>query len=459
MSDLSAIQKLHHYPPCALFEIAAAHARIEPAKHSGTDVNSTPLPEISNPEPQLAYLLSQYPAVSHTFLRDEIAGMRERGFTVHIASINPPSRSRPLTPEEQAEASTTRYIKSTPKLKALGFAFKMLFTSPLIFFRGLFAALRGTGIDLYRNVYALFYFVEALLLGEWMHQKNLRHLHIHFGGAVATVGSIAAQAWKFSYSLTIHGPDEFFNQNEFRLQEKIRSASFILCVSDYTRSQLMRISPPEHWDKMHIARLGVDPARFPARKPRRIAIPVQIVCIGRLVPDKGQLVLLQACKEVLKRGQSLLLTIAGDGPDAAMLKNFVSDNQMQDVVHFSGALTHDQAQQLLSEVDVFALASFAEGIPVALMEAMSVQLAVVATHVCGIPELITNDVEGLLVAPSSVEQLADALEKLIVDPELRGRLGLEARKRIVAEYKQRRSLDRLAKFFSKQAVITEPQEA
>ncbi|MDR3734213.1 MAG: glycosyltransferase family 4 protein [Acidobacteriaceae bacterium] len=388
--------------------------------------------------PRLAYLLSQYPAVSHTFLRDEINGLRQLGFTIETASINAAYAAH--TGEDGAAVSSTFYVKPTPATRALGLAFRTLFSHPGVFFRGLRAAFTGAGLDAWRILYAAFYFLEGLLVADWLRQRNLRHLHIHFGGPVATVGRIAARAARIPYSLTIHGPDEFFNENKFILRQKVEQAAFVFCISNYCRGQLMRIAAPQHWPRLHVARLGVNCDLFAARTPRSLAVPVQLLCVGRLVAAKGQRVLLDACRLLAERGHLLHVTFVGTGPDEAGLKTHAAVLGLGASVHFTGALSHAEIRARLSEADVFVLPSFAEGIPVALMEAMAVQLACVSTWTAGIPELIIPDVDGLLVPPGSPSALADALEQLLADPQLRAQLGLSARQRVLAAYSQRENL-------------------
>ena len=399
-------------------------------------MNSTPQNAAPTAAPRLAYLLSQHPAVSHTFVFDEIANLRSLGFHIETASINPPSTSRPLTAAEVAAAAETLYIKHTPLLRVTSVFCSTLFTRPAVFFRGLLAALTGVPFDARRLLYALFYFGESLLVARWLQDRGLRHLHMHFGGAVATVGRIAARAAHVPYSITIHGPDEFFDERRFLLDRKVADAAFILCISDFCRGQLMRIADPLHWPRLHVTRLGCDTVRFAARTPRAIAMPVQMLCVGRLVPAKGQRVLLEACALLARRGHPLHITLVGDGPDAPALRAFAESSGLAASVHFTGSLTHDETRARLAEADVFVLPSFAEGIPVALMEAMATQLAVVSTYVAGIPELITHNADGLLVPCGSVTALADALELLLVDSQLRARLGLAARQRVLAAYDQ-----------------------
>jgi len=397
---------------------------------------------------RLVYLLSCYPAISHTFFLNEIMELRKHGCTVEVASINPPDRMRAQMPAAEAEeVKKTFYIKSRGALGAAAVAAKTLLLRPGVFIRGLTAALRLGNWDPRATLYALFYFAEALILGDWMRLRGLRHLHIHFCGPVATVGMIASTSWGFSYSLTVHGPDEFYDVEKFYLRQKIERARFILCISDFCRSQLMRIAAPEHWEKMHVVRLGIDPdVFFPMRKQiEPLEKPLEILCVGRLVPCKGQLILLRACALLLASGYSFRVRLVGAGPDLEHLHAYAEQKGIP--VVFEGAKSHDETRRLLGRADIFALASFAEGVPVALMEAMAMEIPCVSTRIAGIPELIRDGLDGLLVPASSAEALASALERLIEEPSLRRSLGVAGCKRALGLYNLPQNVSLLARVF------------
>src|SRR5271155_5649834 len=366
------------------------------------------------PQIRMAYFLSRYPAISHTFFLKEILGLREIGFEIETASVNPPDRpTSQLPPREAAEARNTYYLKQIGAWGALYTLVTITFSHPKVVFRGLRAAASLGRWDLSLRIYALFYVVEAFLLGLWMYGRGLRHLHVHFGGAVSTVAMLAAEAWGFDYSMTIHGPEEFYEAEQCYLPRKIERAKFIFCISDFCRSQLMKYSHPDHWSKMHVVRLGVVTEEF---RPvsREAKVPLQIVCVGRLVAAKGQHILLQAFSRVRSKGQAVHLTYIGDGSDRTSLEREVAELQLGGDVTFCGALNHDQTREQIAKADIFALASFAEGIPVALMEVMAMGIPCVSTRIAGIPELIQDKVDGLLVPPSSVESFASAIESLLL---------------------------------------------
>jgi len=399
------------------------------------------------PGRKLAYLLSRFPAVSHTFFLNEIRELRKLGFTVEVASINEPDLPRASMPKaEVEETEKTLYIKSTGFAQALWIVGKTILLRPMVFARGFLAALRLGFWDPAATLKALFYFAEALILGEWMRSKGHRHLHIHFCGPVATVGMLASVAWGFSYSLTVHGPDEFYDVEKFYLRSKVERAKFILCISDFCRSQLMRVVAPEHWDKMHVVRLGVDPTIFfPSREEKQCADPMELLCVGRLVASKGQLILLRACDLLLSEGYPLRVRLVGAGADMEHLKAFALQKNIP--VVFEGAKNHVETRRLLGRADVFVLASFAEGVPVALMEAMAMEIPCVSTSIAGIPELIRDGIDGLIVSASSVEALASALRRLLGDPSLRRSFGIAGSKRVLERYDLRQNVCSLAQVF------------
>jgi colanic acid/amylovoran biosynthesis glycosyltransferase len=265
---------------------------------------------------RLAYLLSTYPAISHTFFLNEITELRKLSFAIDVASINKPVRA-PGTPSKlEADAlETTFYIKAMNPARVLLVLFKILITRPGVVWRGLRAAVQLDGWNLASSGYALFYLAEALLLGDWMRLRGHKHLHIHFGGPVATVGMLASLAWKFSYSLMIHGPEEFYDVEKSYLRRKVERATFVLCISDYCRSQVMKVSDPAHWGKLHVTRLGVDPLVFTPAPPFDRNGVIEIICVGRFVPAKGHLTLLRSFADLLRQGYQLRLRLVGDGEE------------------------------------------------------------------------------------------------------------------------------------------------
>jgi glycosyltransferase involved in cell wall biosynthesis len=417
---------------------------------------TAPLPDTRNPPTapprlRLAYLLSRFPAVSHSFLLNEIVQLRELGFDIEVASINPPDRPLQALPVVEAEeCKNTFYIKSMPHSRAAAIILRTLIQRPRVFFRGLTAALHLGGWNLRALLYGVFYFAEAILLGDWMHRRAYAHLHVHFSTAVATVGLLTSVAWEIPFSLSVHGPDEFFSVPEYYMKQKVERARFILCISEFCRSQLMRVAAPRHWNKFEVVRLGVDPGVFaPGRIEKKMDDGFDIVCVGRLVPAKGQLILVRAFANLLAQGYDVRLKLVGDGEDRKHLQSLVADCGLNSAVEFKGALSHSETRLVLQQADLFVLASFAEGLPVALMEAMAMEIPCVSTYVAGIPELIRDGVDGLLVPASSLEALTDAMKTMIDNPLLRSNLGAAGRKRVLASFNLAENARALAAVFER----------
>lgn len=400
------------------------------------------------PAQHLAYLVSRYPAVSHTFIVREVRHLRAKGLDIRVASINDPDCSdADLTAEERAEASAAYYVKREGWRGVLKAHAEMLVTRPGAYLSGLRYSLRLGGSDLRKLLYALFNFIEAILIGRWMSRQGLEHLHVHFATPASTVGLIASRSFPITLSLTVHGPDEFYDALGYHLTEKIMGADFVCCIGNYARSQLMKLSPVSQWHKLEIAPSGVDPEIFAPRPFRNEPKPFEILCVGPLVPGKGQRILLAALARLDAAGREVHLRLVGDGADRGSLQEEVTARSLGSRVKLEGAVNQDRMRQLYATADVFALASFAEGIPVVLMEAMAMEIPCVATFITGIPELIRDGVDGLLVEPSDDEALADAIGRLIDDPALRQRLGRAGRRKVMAKYHLQRNTDRLATIF------------
>lgn len=396
---------------------------------------------------RLAFLLSRYPGISHTFFLHEIRGLRKLGLTIVTASINEPDRPwQQLTPSEQEEARATYYIKPVPWVRATAQLLGIALRSPRMVWRALRASQSMGPASPGRRLFALFYVGEALLLCRWMREQRATHLHAHFGGAVATVALIAAAAARLPYSLTIHGPDEFFDEQHFQLKAKLERAAFVIAISNFCRSQLMRIASPEAWPRFDVVRLGIRPELLPPARARTASASpvVRLVMVGRLVPAKGPMLLLEAFRRARATFPSLMLSLVGDGPERPKMERFLDEHGLRDVVTLAGALNHDRTLAKVAAADVFVLASFAEGIPVALMEAMALGVPCISTLVAGIPELIVPGRDGILVPAGSIEALTDAILALARDPELRERLGSSGRKQVLQEYRLETNLQILA---------------
>jgi len=393
---------------------------------------------------RIAYLVSRYPATNHTFILREIVALRALGFDIQVIAIRGAERpDEAMTNVERAERDRTFAVLpfGTHFLSA---HFATAFRDPAAYMKGLFLALKLGGYNLRSSLFHVIYFSEAVVAGRAARQAGFRHLHSHFS---STVGLIASRIFGLQFSITLHGPDEFRDAAGFGMREKVANSAFISTISQYARSQIMLASDPEDWPKIEICRLGVDTGVFRPGPERAEPAVFRVICVGRLAPVKAQRILIQACARLVSSGWQLQLHLVGSGPDYASLQQFVESCGMRENIVFEGPRNQDEVIALYRNADVFALASFGEGVPVVLMEAMAMEIPCVATWVNGIPELIRDREEGLLVAPSDVEGLSRAIEWLLENPDLRRRLGQAGRRRILRDYDLQKNSAVLAEAF------------
>jgi len=404
----------------------------------------------------LAYLVSEYPGVSHTFILREIRRLRAMNSDIRVASINECRKpTAELTEDERQEMAATYYVKKAGMSGASRAHLFVLASRPIAYLRGLGFALRLAGGDIKRLVLAIFYFVEAVMLGRWMERQGLRHVHVHFANPAAQVALIASRVFAIRYSLTVHGPDEFYDAQGHNLTEKVAGATFVCCISYFAISQLKLLSPPSEWSKFELTPLGVDPKVFAPCPFRFVPAPFEILCVGRLVAAKGQHILIEAIDRIVHQDFCVRLRLVGDGPERKPLELEVRRRGLSEHVIFEGSVNQDRIREFYRGADAFALASFAEGVPVVLMEAMAMEIPCVTTYVGGIPQLIQNEVDGLLVAPSDVNALTFAIKRLIGDPALRIRLATAARERVFNHYNLGPNVSRLRAIFDTRLAVQE----
>lgn len=393
----------------------------------------------------VAFLMSQHPAINHALLLREVRQLRELGLNIRVASIRGPDRPlERLTAEERAEAKETYYVKTQGFRRALTDNLYVLLSRPAAYLRGLVYALRIGNFHPRRTALLLAYFTEAVLVGRWMERNGLTRVHAQY---CSTVALLAWKIFPVEISVGFHGPDEFEDVAGFRIREKVAACRFVRAISYYSRSQLMKSSAAEDWDKIEIAYLGVDPESFAPRRFRPDPDPLEVLCVGRVAPVKAQRMLIAAVEMLARQGKSVRLNIAGGGPDREALAAMVRAHGLDQHVILHGWVSEPELNELYRNADVFALASFAEGVPGVLMEAMAMEIPCVATWITGVPELIRNGRDGLLVAPSDAEALAEAIGQLADDADLRLRLGKAGRQRVMEKFHLRRNAEILAACF------------
>lgn len=393
-----------------------------------------------SPVMRVAYLTGRYPAISHTFILREIEALRTHGVEVETFSIWRTDDVELLTQADRdACASTTALLPPRPLRVLVAVAAAIRRPRAVSEVVREAAALGQVGWR--GRMLAGSWILEALLVWNACRRAGIRHVHAHLGGTapavallVGTLGSAVDGAGSWTWSFTVHGPAELYDVVRERLAVKVRRATYVVAISDFARSQLLALVDEEHWSKVHVVHCGVDPDVFaPPPAAASHTDGLAILSVGRLTRIKGQAVLLEALRALRERGTRASLTIVGDGPKRADYERIAERLGVGDSVAFRGAVGQDTIRDEFAAADVFCLSSFAEGVPVVLMEAMAMGKPVVASRIMGIGELVEDGVSGRLVPPARPDLLAEALQQLADDAPLRERMG-EAGRRTVTEY-------------------------
>ncbi|MCL4691937.1 MAG: glycosyltransferase [Candidatus Hydrogenedentes bacterium] len=382
---------------------------------------------------RIAYMTGEYLRVSpFVFIYREISALRRAGVHVETISVRGVSESECVSPEQKAERETT-YVLVPFSIGALAKAHgRLKFTAPSRYLRALRLAWSTRQPGIKGLLYQLAYFLEAGLVAERMRQCGLIHLHNHLGASSCTVAMLAAELGGFTFSCSLHGPDIFFEPYRWRLDAKLKRALFVCCISHFCRSQAMIWTPPERWNRLHIIHCGVEPEVFEPRQ--HDGAGKRLIFVGRLAAVKGIPILLEAIAHLRDAHPDIELVLAGDGPDRGWIERRSQELGIANRVRVTGYLSQDRVREELRASDIFVMASFAEGVPVVLMEAMATGLPVIATRIAGIAELVDDGESGFLTPPSDTGSLVERIDALLRDPQLRSRMGIAGRQKVEADF-------------------------
>ena len=373
----------------------------------------------------IAYLVNQYPKVSHSFIRREIAGIEACGIQVARFSIRS-CGSELVDEEDKRELEKTRFVLGIGKVGLLFALLRVAITRPIRFLSALWLMIQvGRKSD--RGVLRhLAYLAEACVLLGWFSELGIAHVHAHFGTNSTTVAMLCRALGGPPYSFTVHGPEEFDKAEAIALTEKIKRAAFVVAISSFGKSQLYRWCEHEQWSKIQVIHCGVDDM-FLTQAPIPVPDQPRLVCVGRLCEQKGHLLLLEAAGQLVAEGLSFMLVLVGDGPLRTEIETMITRLGLQDHVEITGWASNSEVHQHILASRAMVLPSFAEGLPVVVMEALALSRPVISTYVAGIPELVEPEICGWLVPPGSVEALTNAMRTALQLPveklEQMGRVG------------------------------------
>ncbi|MEO1493032.1 MAG: glycosyltransferase family 4 protein [Pseudomonadota bacterium] len=395
---------------------------------------------------KVGYLVNTYPTISSTFIRREIHAVEDLGATVVRYAVRRWDDEF-VDPDDRSEAARTTYLLSGRAGPLITTFLLTCMISPLRILRALGLTtrlIRNAGGGLIRH---LAYLMEAAALKRATEADGVRHIHCHFSTNPVSVAMLAHAMGGPTFSFTAHGPDELVDPNAHSLSLKIESAAFVIAITSYCRSFLALIGGMEHWRKVHVIRCGLDLTEFP---PSGQGFDThELVCVGRLCPQKGQSLLLRAMADLVKTHPTLHVTLIGDGESRPVLEAEIRDLDLARNVTLAGWASNKDVRSHIGHARALVLPSLAEGLPIVIMEALALGRPVVTTYIAGIPELVDQGC-GWIIPAGDVDALGQALLEVIeAPPETLAARGSEGRARIVAEHDLNASARQLTALFAK----------
>ncbi|MAE59846.1 MAG: colanic acid biosynthesis glycosyltransferase WcaL [Planctomycetaceae bacterium] len=402
---------------------------------------------------RLAYLTTAYPEVSHTFIRREIEELQRRGHDILRISIRRPTQTL-VDPADLAEREHTCYCLAQPILTMALRTLAAAFTRPgrmLGALRMVIAMGRKSDRGISRHI---MYLIEAATLLPILKRRRVRHVHVHFGTNSAAVGRLIKQLGGPPYSMTVHGPVVFDMAIAFALGAKIEDAAFVVPISSYNGAQLRRYVGYEHWSKFHEVHCTVEPAFFDAARPIEETCNT-LVCVGRLNEQKGQLLLVDAMAQLVYDHPQARLVLVGDGEMRSVIEQRITAHGLDQYITITGYATGEQVRAAMLDSRALVLPSFAEGLPVVIMEALAMTRPVISTYIAGIPELVRPNENGWLVPAGNVDELVIAMRDVMATPILRlNEMGRAGAQRARERHSVNTEVDKMERLLQNAAVAT-----
>jgi colanic acid/amylovoran biosynthesis glycosyltransferase len=395
----------------------------------------------------IGYFINQYPKVSHSFVRREILALEAQGMTVHRWALRGWDAEL-VDPVDLAERDRTRFLLRGGIAPLLIAGIAMLIRHPARWFAALrltLAMCRNTDRSIPLHMVS---FLEGARLAQEMMAAGVRHLHAHFGTNAAEIAMLGATMAGITYSFTVHGPDEFDRPLSTKLQLKITRAAHVVAITDFCASQLYRWARLEDWHKVKVVRCGLLPdfLEVPLTPPAEAA---HFVCIGRLSGQKGQLLLIEGLALARRQGVPATLTLVGDGEMRPEIEAAIAQHDLGAHVTITGWADERQVRAELDRARAMVMASFAEGLPIVVMEALALGRPVLATNVAAMADLVRNGETGWLYTPGSAEAIAQAIrECAIADGETLAAMGRTGRALVAERHDQMREAAKLSRLLS-----------
>ncbi len=396
---------------------------------------------------RVAYFINQYPKVSHSFIRREILALERQG--VQVSRIALRGWDAELADaEDEREREKTRYVLREGVVPLLVALLRTLVQTPGPFLAGLRLALRMGWRGDRPLPYHLIYLAEACRMLPWLREAGVSHLHAHFGTNSAEVAMLVRGLGGPPYSFTVHGPEEFDRPQALKLGEKVRRAAFLVAISSYGRSQLYRWVGHGHWSKVKVVHCGLEPA-FQGVPEIPVPEVPRLVCVGRLCEQKGQLLLIEAARRLADQGVRFELVLAGDGEMRGEIERLITALGLDPQVRVTGWISGERVREEILASRALVLPSFAEGLPVVIMESLALRRPVITTAIAGIPELVRQGENGWLIPAGSTDELVLAMETCLSTPSARlQEMGEAGRHRVMERHSVDSEAARLAVLFT-----------
>jgi colanic acid/amylovoran biosynthesis glycosyltransferase len=394
---------------------------------------------------RIAYLINQYPAISHTFIRREILALEKQGHDVLRISIRGWQNAQ--AGQDLIEQQKTHYVLQGGILLLISALLRALFSRPRSLAKAAMLMWRTSRNADRSLAIHLVYLFEACVIFFWLRAAKIEHLHAHFGTNPAEVAMLVHELGGPSWSFTAHGPEEFDKPKFIALPEKIRRSKFVVAVNSFGRSQLFRNVSHEHWQNIKVVHCGIE-AVFYGNAVDKPGGDRRLICVGRLSEQKGQLLLVDAARQLRDRGTRFELVLAGDGDMRAEIEALITQYGLRNEVRITGWIGSDQVREEILAARALVLPSFAEGLPVVIMEAMALRRPVISTFVAGIPELVIPGEHGWLIPAGDAETLATAMQACLdADSEAIARMGDAARTRVLERHDADKEAAKLTALF------------
>ncbi len=393
---------------------------------------------------KIAYLINQYPKVSHTFIRREILALERQGFEVQRISLRGWDEWCP-DEEDRLEQTKTQYVLKNGFKALLLPTLRVFFSAPKKFFAGAHLAFKMGRKSDRTLLYHLFYFAEACQILCWVRIYSASRIHAHFGTNSADVAMFVGALGGPPYSFTVHGPEEFLKP--MGLEEKVQRSNFVVTISSFCRSQMYLMSHYADWHKINVVHCGLERTFYETALIDFASAP-RFVCVGRLCEWKGQLFLIEAVLRLTQMQIPVELVLVGDGPMRPEIEKLITKYALSDRIRITGWISSNDVRNEIIAARALVMPSFAEGLPVAIMEAMALRRPVLTTFIAGIPELVRHHENGWLFAAGSMDELTDAMLDCLRTPidELK-RMGDAGYHRVIKRHSSDTEAKKLAALF------------